>query len=228
MPSLIHRSVFQRIFVHNIGLKLVSLFLAIGLWTVVARSPVAEIEMKVPIEFHNLPDNLEIDSASFTEAQIRIRGPERLIHELQAADVHAEVDLAGVQSGERTFDLTGRQVRVPQDLEVVQIIPAQFHLSFDNRATRTVEVRPRVTGNFASGLRVKQVIADPPNVMITGPRRRVEAVEDATTDPVDVSGAMTRASFVTQAYVPDPLIQVVHPTPIRVTVIMEGPGDEKK
>ena len=228
MPSLIHRSVFQRIFVHNIGLKLVSLFLAIGLWTVVARSPVAEIEMKVPIEFHNLPDNLEIDSASFTEAQIRIRGPERLIHQLQAADVHAEVDLASVQSGERTFDLTGRQVRVPQDLEVVQIIPAQFHLSFDNRETRTVEVRPRVTGNFASGLRVKQVIADPPNVMITGPRRRVEAVEDATTDPVDVSGAMTRASFVTQAYVPDPLIQVVHPTPIRVTVIMEGPGDEKK
>jgi len=228
MPSLIHRSVFQRIFVHNIGLKLVSLLLAIGLWTVVARSPVAEIEMKVPIEFHNLPDNLEIDSASFTEAQIRIRGPERLIHELQAADVHAEVDLASVQSGERTFDLTGRQVRVPQDLEVVQIIPGQFHLSFDNRATRTVEVRPRVTGNFASGLRVKQVIADPPNVMITGPRRRVEAVEDATTDPVDVSGAMTRASFVTQAYVPDPLIQVVHPTPIRVTVIMEGPGDEKK
>ena len=228
MPSFIQRSFFQRTFLHNIGLKLVSLLLAIGLWTVVARSPVAEIEMKVPIEFHNLPDNLEIDSASFTEAQIRIRGPERLIHQLQAADVHAEVDLASVQSGERTFDLTGRQVRVPQDLEVVQIIPAQFHLSFDNRETRTVEVRPRVTGNFASGLRVKQVIADPPNVMITGPRRRVEAVEDAITDPVDISGAMTRASFVTQAYVPDPLIQVVHPTPIRVTVIMEGPGDEKK
>ena len=228
MPNFIHRSFFQRIFVHNVGLKLVSLLLAIGLWTVVARSPVAEIEMKVPIEFHNLPDNLEIDSASFTEAQIRIRGPERLIHQLQAADVHAEVDLASVQSGERTFDLTGRQVRVPQDLEVVQIIPAQFHLSFDNRETRTVEVRPRVTGNFASGLRVKQVIADPPNVMITGPRRRVEAVEDAITDPVDISGAMTRASFMTQAFVPDPLIQIVHPTPIRVTVIMEGSGDEKK
>jgi diadenylate cyclase len=228
MPAVIHRSFFQRIFVHNIGLKLVSLLLAIGLWTVVARDPIAEVEMKVPIEFHNLPDSLEIDSASFTEAQIRVRGPERVIHRLQAADLHAEVDLASVRPGERTFDLTGRQVRVPQDLEVVQIIPGQFHLSFDNRETRTVEVRPRVTGNFASGMRVKQVIADPSSVMITGPRRRVEAVEDAITDPVDISGAMTRASFVTQAYVPDPLIQVVHPTPIRVTVIMEGSGDEKK
>jgi len=218
----------QRMFVHNIGTKVVSLLLAIGLWFAVARDPIAEVEMKVPIEFRNLPDTLEIDSASFTEAQIRVRGPERVIHRLQAADLHAEIDLASVRPGERTFDLTGRQVHVPQDVEVVQIIPGQFHFSFDNRAKRDVEVRPRIIGSFASGVKVKQVIADPPTVTITGPRRRVEAVEAAITDPVDASGAMTRASFVTHAYVPDPLIQVVHPTPIRVTVIMEGSGDEKK
>jgi len=223
MPGAVQRTLFR-----NFGFKLVSLLLAIGLWLVVARDPIAEVEMKVPIEFHNLPDNLEVDSASFTEAQIRIRGPERVIHRLQTADVRATIDLASVHPGERTFDLTGRQVHVPQDLEVVQIIPGQFHLSFDNRETRTVEIRPRVTGTFASGMRVAQVIADPPTIMITGPQRRVDAVEAAVTDPVDVSGALTRASFVTQAYVPDPLIQVVHPTPIRVTVIMERSGDETK
>jgi YbbR domain-containing protein len=228
MPGLVQRSFFQRIFVHNFWLKLVSLLLAFGLWMVVARDPIAEVEMKVPIEFRNLPDTLEIDSATFTEAQVRVRGPERLIHRLGVADVRAEIDLAGVQPGERTFDLTGRQIHVPQDLKVVQIIPGQFHLSFDNRATRVIEVRPRVTGSFASGMRVAQVIADPANIEIIGPRRRLDAVEAAITDPVDVSGVMTRASFVTQAYVPDPLIQVVHPTPIRVTVIMEGAGDEKK
>jgi YbbR domain-containing protein len=228
MPSFVQRSFFQRTFVHNIGLKAVSLLLAIGLWLVVARDPIAEVEMKVPIEFRNLPDNLEIDSASFTEAQIRVRGPERVIHRLQVTDVRAEIDLANVRPGERTFDLNGGRVHVPQDVEVVQIYPGQFHLSFDNRKTRVVEVRPRVTGNFASGMRVAQAIADPPTIMITGPRRRVDAVEAAVTDPVDVTGAMTRATFVTQAYVPDPLIQVVHPTPIRVTVIMEGSGGEKK
>lgn len=219
---------FQRVFVRNAGLKIVSLLFAAGLWLAVARDPVAEVEMKVPIEFRNLPDNLEVDSASFTEALIRVRGPERLIHRLLPADVRAEVDLAGVPPGERTFDLTGHQVHLPQDLEVVQIVPGQFHLSFDERETRTVEIRPRVTGNFASGVRVAKTIADPASVMITGPRRRVDAVEAATTDPVDVSGSMSRASFVTQAYVSDPLIQVVHPTPVRVTVIMEGSGEQNK
>ncbi len=227
MPGFVQRF-FQRTFAHNFGLKVVSLLLAIGLWLVVARDPIAEVEMNVPIEFHNLPDNLEIDSASFTEAQIRVRGPERVIHRLQAADVRAEIDLANVNPGERTFDLTARHVHVPQDLEVVQIIPGQFHLSFDNRETRVVEVRPRVTGSFASGMRLKQWVADPPTVTIVGPRRRVDAVEAATTDPVDASGTMTRATFVTQAYVPDPLIQVLHVTPIRVTVIMEGSRDEQK
>jgi YbbR domain-containing protein len=218
---------FHRIFVENFGVKLISLLLAAGLWFVVARDPIAEIETRVPIEFRNLPENLEIDSASFTQAQVRLRGPERLIHRLQPGDVRAQVDLASVRPGERTFDLTSRQVHAPQDLEVVQIIPSQFQLSFDVRATRTVEVRPRVIGSFAAGMRVSQVVADPATIMISGPRRRVEAVEAATTDPVDVTGAMTRAGFVTQAYVTDPLVQVVHPTPIRVTVIMERAGAGK-
>jgi YbbR domain-containing protein len=217
----------QRAFRHNIGLKIVSLLLAVGLWLAVAHDPPAEVEMRVPIEFQNLPDNLEIDSANSTEVRVRIRGPERVIHQLQAADVHAEINLTTVHPGERTFDLNSSQIHVPQDLDVVQIIPAQFHLSFDERATRKIEVQPRVTGDFASGRRVTQVIADPSSVTITGPRHRVEAVEAAITDPVDASGVMTRATFVTHAYVTDPLIQVAHPTSIRVTVIMDGSGDQK-
>jgi YbbR domain-containing protein len=218
----------QRAFVHNAGTKIVSLLLAIGLWLAVARDPIAEVEMTVPIEFQNIPNTLEIDSANSTEVQIRIRGPEREIHQMQPADVHAEINLATVHSGERTFDLSSRQIRVPQDLGVVQIIPGQFHLSFDERETRTVEVRPRVTGTFAGGMRVAQVTADPSTVTITGPRRRVDAVDAAITDPVDASGDMTRATFLTHAYVTDPLIQVAHPSSVRVTVIMEGLTDEKK
>lgn len=219
---------WRRVFVQNFFFKFISLLLAVGLWLAVARSPIAEVETRVPIEFRNLPDNLEIDSASFTTAEVRLRGPERAIHRLEPGDVRAEVDLSNVQPGERTFDLTARHVHVPQELEVVQIIPGQFHLSFDSRDTRTIEVHPRVTGNFANGMRVAQVNADPAEVTVTGPRRRVEALEAASTDPVDASGTMSSASFLTQVYVADPLIQIVHPKPIRVTVIMEGAGGGKK
>jgi len=216
MTNFLHRYVF-----HHLGLKIVSVLVAFGLWLVVTRNPIAETEVSVPIEFHHIPDNLEISSENIPQAQVRVRGPERAIRQLSAADIHVEIDLAGTRAGDRTFDLTAQQVREPRELEVVQLVPSQFHIAFDTRMTRQIDVRPRVTGTFASGLRIARVTASPATIMISGPRKRVELIEAATTDPVDASGAMDRASFTTHAYVSDPLVQVVQPGPIRVTVIME-------
>ena len=92
---------------------------------------------------------------------------------------------------------------------------------FDSRLTRQVPVRPRAFGNFAAGYQIGRLEAEPSSITISGPRKRVEAVEAAITDPIDASGAMDRATFVRHAYVSDPLVQVMNPNPVRVTVIME-------
>jgi diadenylate cyclase len=212
---------FRRYILHNFLLKLISLTLAVGLWLAISRNPIAEVGVTVPIEFHHIPDNLEIASESIPQAQVRVRGPERLVRPLTPADVHVEVDLAGTKPGERTFDLTAQQVRQPRELEVVQVVPGQLHLAFDTRLRREVEVRPRVIGEFAPGLHIASVVAAPPKITISGPRQRVEAVDAATTDPVDATGTISSASFATHAYVSDPLIQVVHPEPVRVIVTMQ-------
>ncbi len=215
------RDFFQKRVARNFGLKVLSLGLAVGLWYAVASDTPAELAVNVPIEFYNIPNNLEINSERIPEAQVRVRGPARLIHQFRATDVHVEVNLAGAGPGERTVDLTARQVRQPRDLDVVQVVPGQFQLSLDSRSTRTIEVRPRVMGNFASGLRIARVVADPRTVTITGPHKRVEAIEAASTDPVDASGVISSQTFSTNVYVADPMIQVVHPVPVHVTVIME-------
>lgn len=211
----------QRYVVANFGYKVISLALAIGLWWALSHDPVAEVSVTVPVEFHNIPANVDISSVDISEVQVRIRGPERIIHELRPQDVHAEVDLSGVRPGERTFDMTARQVRHPRDLEVQQIVPSQVRLNFDTILTREVEVRPRVLGTFAPGFHLEKVLTDPARISISGPKQRVEAVEAATTDPVDASGSITPSTFVTNAFVSDPLVQIVHPTPVRVTVIMQ-------
>jgi hypothetical protein len=53
-------------------------------------------------------------------------------------------------------------------------------------------------------------------------------VENAITDPVDMSGLIERGTFVTHAYVADPLIQVVDPGSIRVTVFMQKSAPQDK
>src|SRR5271154_3618322 len=140
------RDFLHRYVLHNRGLKLIALALAVGVWLAVARDPVAEVAIDVAIEFHNIPQNLEISSENIPRAQIRLRGPERVIRHLQSSDVYAEIELSNLRAGERTFDLTAQQIHEPSELEVVQVVPSQFHLTFDTRLTREVPVQPRVTG----------------------------------------------------------------------------------
>ena len=210
---------------HNFGFKLLSLVLATGLWFMISRDEQpAEVAVRAPIVFQHVPSNLEISSESVPEAQIRVRGPERVIRQLRANEVQAEIDLASVKPQERTFDLTPQQVRRPRELAVVQIVPSQLHLAFDTRLTREVEVHPRVTGVFAEGEQIVRVDADPARITITGPRRHVERIDAATTDPIDATGTLGSAVFTTNVYVSDPLVQVDQATTIRVTVTVQKAG----
>jgi diadenylate cyclase len=212
-------SFFQRYVLHNFGLKILSLLLAAGLWVLISRDEEpAEVALRAPIVFQHVPSELEISSESIPEAQIRLRGPERVVRQLQASEVHAEIDLADAKAGDRTYDLTSQQVRHPRDVTVVQVLPSQVHLAFDTPSSREVEIHPRVTGNFPEGEQIVKVETDPARVTITGPRHHVDKIEAATTDPIDASGTRGTAVFTTNVYVPDPLVQVVQTSSIRVTV----------
>jgi YbbR domain-containing protein len=214
------RAWFRRVFLHNLPLKLMSLILATGLWYAVSREPVSEVEVSIPVEFQNVPENLEIGSEHIPRAEIRVRGPARIVRDLKPSDVRADIDLAGAQPGEQTFDLSGRHIRTPRELSVVQIVPSQLHLDLDLRATREVEIHARVLGSFAQGLQVARAVPEPGRVTVTGPKRHVDSLEEALTDPVDASGTMHRGVFMTHVYLSDPLVQVVNPGPVQVTVIM--------
>ncbi len=218
-------SFFQRYVLHNFGLKVLSLLFATSLWFVISRDEqMAEVDVRAPIVFRNVPSDLEVSSETIPEALIRVRGPERVIRQLRVNEVQAELDLAGTTPQQRTFDLTTKQIRHPREVTVMQIVPSQLHLAFDTRLTREVEIHPRVTGNFPDGEQIVRVDADPSRITVTGPRRHVEKLDAATTDPVDATGTRGSTVFTTTVYVTDPLIQVDQSTSIRVTVVVEKVG----
>jgi len=212
---------FREYVLKNLPFKLVSLAIAIMLWWAVGRDSAIELPMTVPLEFQHAPANLEVTSDYPFQAQITLRGPERLLEGMHPSQVHAILDFEGAGPGERTYDLSASQVQVPRNVKVVQVVPAQFHISFDRSATRTVEVQPRVIGALLSGYGMKDPVAVPPKVTIVGPERRVNTIVNAMTDPVDATGVVGSATFTTHAYLADPLVRVQTPGPIYVTVTTE-------
>ncbi len=207
---------------NNFWLKVLSLGMAVALWWGVARDPMAEVPITLPLEFLHVPDNLEISSETIPRVQVRLRGPERVVRQAaQNSEVHVTLDLAKIAPGEHTFDLTARQIHVPNEVQVVQVIPTQMRIELDRRASKQVKIQPRVIGTFASGFHIARVSSDPAMITIVGPEKRVDRIESAVTDPVDATGTIGRSSFTTHAYVSDPLVRVTNPSSIRVTVITE-------
>jgi YbbR domain-containing protein len=202
----------------NAALKLASLIIAILMWYGVARDPVSEVSLRVPIEFSRPPKGLDYTSDVAPMAQIRLRGPARVLRDLAQESVHATIDLQKAAPGERTYDLTTDQIQVPHDVEVVQVTPTRLRMAFDTRATRQVAVKPRVVGTLPPGYRIESVTADPAVLTITGPARHVNAVDSAVTDAVDATGVVGEASFETMAYLPDPLVHLSGSGPIHVVV----------
>jgi YbbR domain-containing protein len=217
----------RKYLLNNLAFKLVSLAIAIMLWWAVGRDSAIEIPMTVPLEFLHPPANLEINSDYPFQAQVTLRGPEHLLQEIRPSQVHAFLDLDGAEPGEQTFDLSASQVQVPRTVKVVQVVPAQFHINFDHRATRAVAVQPRVIGTLLSGYGMKEPVAVPPKVTIVGPERRVNTIAAAMTDPVDATGVVGSATFATHAYVADPMVRVQTPGPIYVTVTTEKSANAK-
>jgi YbbR domain-containing protein len=202
----------------NAILKFASLIIAILMWYGVAHDPVSEVSLRVPIEFSRPPKDLDYTSDVLPQAQLRLRGPARVLRELPQESVHATIDLQDATPGEHTYDLTTDQIQAPHDIEVLQVTPTRLRLFFDYRATRQVAVKPRVVGTLPPGYSIASVTADPPVLTITGPARHVNAIENAVTDTVDASGVAGQASFETMAYLPDPLVHLSGSGPIHVIV----------
>jgi YbbR domain-containing protein len=201
------------------GLKLLSLIIAVFMWYGVARDPVSELSLRVPIEFSKPPHDLDYTSDVIPQAQIRLRGPARVLRELQQENVHVVIDLQGASPGEHTYDLAADQIKVPYEVEVLQVTPSRLRIAFDTRTTRQVAVKPRVVGTLPPGYRIASITAVPAMLTITGPAHHVNAVENASTDTVDATGVAGQASFETMAYLPDPLVHLSSSSPIHIIVI---------
>lgn len=210
--------------VANFDLKFASLVIAILLWLAVSSAPPTEMTFNVPLEFRNVADGLEVTSGTISQTQVRLRGPSRVLRELNSTDLRVVIDLRGFSpktAVDRTFDLGSQQVRVPSGVEVLQIVPSYLRLGFDRRAVRTVEVKARVTASLAPGYKIVSVTVDPTVISVVGPETRVNSMDAAMTDPIDASGLIGSHTFLAAAHVQDPLIRFTQPTSVRVTVITE-------
>ena len=220
----------------HLGLKVLSLVLAVFLWMVVSGEETVERGLRVPLELLQVPAGLELTGEVPATVDVRVRGASGSLSRVSTGDVVAVLDLRSARSGRRLFPLTPEQVRVPFGVEVVQVQPSALAMAFESSASRQVPVVPAVDGRPAPGYVVGQMTADPKTVEVIGPETAVRRVTEALTEPVSVSGARdhvrqsvilglidpslrlknARAAMVTVQIVPAPLERSLRGRPVHL------------
>ena len=202
----------------NIWLKFLSICIAAMLWLVVAGDRVVERALRVPIEFQNLPQGLEIVGEPPESVDVRLRASSGTLGRLVPGDMAAVIDLRTARAGRRLFHLTPGNVKGPYGVEVVQVTPSTLPIGFENSAVRIVQVRPSVEGRPAPGYEVASVTSNPATVEIIGPESSLRGLTEAMTEPIVISNAMRPIREVVTIGVADPTVRLRTPQTAEVTV----------
>jgi YbbR domain-containing protein len=173
----------------NLGLKVFAVILATLMWLTVTRDQLVERSINVPLEFQNIPSDLELIGQPPATADVRVRGPSSVLSRLAPGEVVAVLDLRDARAGQRLFHLVSDEVRVPFGIQVAQINPATIALAFERSGSRIVPVVPAITGEPAPGCVAGRVTVDPASIEVVGPISRLEALKQATTEPVSIANA---------------------------------------
>jgi YbbR domain-containing protein len=175
----------------QLGLKFFAIVLAALLWLTVAGEHVVERSLRVPLEFRNIPEALEIVGNTPDTVDVRLRGSSAVLSRLQAGEIVALLDLSSARSGSRLFHIRNDEVRAPFGVEVSQVVPTTLALELEKSARRKVPVVPAIEGDPAPGFVVGKWLSDPATVEIVGPDSHVRQVAEATTEPISVKDART-------------------------------------
>ena len=192
----------------HLGLKALSIGIAVLLWMVIAGDQTVERGLRVPLELQQFPAGLELQAEPPALVDVRVRGSSDTLSRVGPGDIVAVLDLRAARAGQRFFQLTPEQVRAPFGVEVVQVAPPTVVFVFEPTAVKQLPIRPSVEGDPAPGYVVGAMTVDPPMVEITGPESAVKQATEAVTETVAINGAVSDVTENVTIGLLDPALRV--------------------
>ncbi len=204
----------------NLWWKLFALLIAVLLWIGVANEPELSTFVSVPVEYKDLPDNLELSSNVVERVELELRGPSGELRNFSSSKTAVVLNMADVNAGQRTFSIGDGHVQLPRGIRLIRAIPSELRFEFERRITRTIPVEVRFREDPHSRYAVASYEVNPPTLTIEGPENRVRRVQAAVTDLVDLGAAAETAEYHVNTFIQDPQVRFVSPSGVTVRVTL--------
>lgn len=204
------------------GWRLLALAAAFALWLTFVGSPELVTSVSAPVEYQNMPADLEAVSELPQRVYLEVKGPSARLHGVGLSQASVVLNLDDVhRAGERTITIDRRSVDLPAGVSLVRSVPAQIRLRFERRVTAEVPVQVRFGTPPPAGYRVANVQVTPRLVKIAGAQSRVRRIAAVETDPVDLAGTIGKGEFQVNTFAGDPQVRLASPPSVHVSVTLE-------
>jgi len=169
----------------NLRYALLSVVIAMVLWTVARGGSTHEAEYDIPVVFADLPDTLVITDQTASKINVRVRGSRAAFRSVP--DMEYIENVGGAVQGRARYELDGRRLGLPRGVRVVGLSPAQLDVVFERVGRKNVRIRADVQGEPPEGFELGDVVIEPSRIWLTGARSRVLALKEVVTETIDVS-----------------------------------------
>ncbi len=215
---------FKRLFLNNIGLKLLALAFATALWFLVVGEKEVEVGFIVPLGFKGIPSDMVLVGNPPGDVEVRVVGPKAFVNKLSPAQITADIDLSDSREGLNTFRLQPGDIKMPRGIEVTRIRPSSVVIWMERLLTLRVPVEVKLEGKPDPGYRVSAVTAEPTFVEVSGINKEIEGLKKVFTVPVSIRGLNYSKSEVVYIELSDRKFQSIEPDTVVVTVDVEAAG----
>jgi diadenylate cyclase len=215
------RGRWQSALTSNLVPKIVSFALVFLLWVFIAGQHRAELRLTIPLEYRNVPANMEIAGDGASKVEVGIRGSRGMIFGITPDQVRAFVDLSQAVPGQNYFRLTLDNIRSPLGTEITKISPSSIRLQLEAVKTGSVQVKAKLTGKLPASLRLKSVWVEPAFIILQGPETALVKIREVFTDPIDLSQIRESKKIPTGLDVDSPQIHLAPNQPSRAVVGIE-------
>jgi YbbR domain-containing protein len=221
------------------ALRLISLFLALGLWVMFSgrtqRNETIQIQRRgfqLPIIQQGIASDMEFTSDVY-RIFVSLSGTQEELAQIQEGSLSLVVPLDDYGPGTHQVPIPDEWIRLPVELsslKVEYIQPRVLRINLVEKIRKPVEVILRLTGNPDPRFLLKSSKVTPPLAELVGPKTQLEALTLLLSEPVDISGATQtlegRVAFDYNQHVP-PNCVISNAQDIRYRIEIEEKTDAK-
>ena len=173
---------------NNFGYKAAAVILATLLWYTVQGEEVLEINRRIVVNV-TVPDNLMIKGSTTRFKDATLRGPRVLLGDFPRRDLEAQLRIIPGQIGQRRYRIDRDHIVGGWDQRISLTVHEPYVLvTVDEKATKTVPVRPVLQGAPAEGSMVERSQTEPETITLTGLKTELARIKEVLTEPIDVTG----------------------------------------